>query len=712
MTRLGSPRLLFAAIVLLLIVLAVWSGAADYLSLEALKARRDELESFVAARPVIALVAFFIVYVAVAALSIPGAAVMTLAAGAIFGLWLGLVTVSFASVAGATLAFLGSRYLFRDAVKRRFGAKLDAVDQGITRDGIFYLLALRLNPIFPFFLVNLAMGLTKMPALKYAWVSQIGMLPATFVYVNAGTQLGRLDSLSDLASPQLIGSLVLLSLLPILGKLAADALRRRRIYKGFRKPKRFDRNLIVIGAGAGGLVTAYIAAAVKAKVTLIEAHKMGGDCLNTGCVPSKALIRSARLAHEMRHADRFGLPPSDPPIDFRAVIRRVKAIIADIEPADSVERYTSLGVEVLQGHADIVDPWTVEVNGQKLTSRAIVIAAGAEPVVPPIEGLGASGYLTSDTMWSALERRDCVPERLVVIGGGPIGVEMAQAFARLGAQVTLVEAGSRILPKEDEDVAEAIASHLRKEGVDLRIGYEALRISNSTLVALAGASEVEIGFDDLILAVGRKPRLKGYGLEALGLETDRTLETNDWLETLFPNIYAVGDVAGSYQFTHSASHQAWHAAVNALFGTFKRFKVDYRVLPWVTFTDPEVAHVGHNEASARDAGIGYEIVRFDLGHLDRAVTESANDGFVKLLVPPGKDKILGATIVGHNAGELIAPIALAMKHNIGLKKLLGTVHAYPTMAEANKMAAGEWRRSHQPVRILDWIERYHRWRRG
>ena len=712
MTVSTRNRLLVAAGILAVIIILVASGAADFLSLDALKARQTELADLVDERPILALVVFFLAYVAVAALSIPGAAVMTLAGGAIFGLWLGVVIVSFASVTGATLALLGSRYLFRDWVKERFGQKLDAVDRGLDRDGLLYLLAIRLNPVFPFFLVNLAMGLTRIPTLKFALVSQLGMLPATFVYVNAGTQIARLESLSDIATPQLIGSLVLLSLLPVFGKLAADFLRRQRVYKGFRKPKSFDRNLIVIGAGAGGLVTAFIAAVVRAKVTLIEGHKMGGDCLNTGCVPSKALIRSARLAHEIRHAERFGLEAADPATDFPAVMRRVKAIIAEIAPADSVERYRGLGVDVREGHGRIVDPWTVEVNGEQLTSRAIVIAAGAEPIVPRIPGIDTSGYLTSDTMWDVFAGRGSLPRRLLIIGGGPIGVEMAQAFGRFGAEVVLVEGGDRILPKEDPDVAETIAAILREEGVDLRTGHEAVRIEGKVLFARDGGREAAITFDDIILAVGRKPRLKDYGLETLGIDTDRALETNDWLETLFPNIYAVGDVAGAYQFTHAASHQAWHAAVNALFGGFKRFRVDYRVLPWVTFTDPEVAHVGHNEESARQANIACEVVRYGLDHLDRAVTESANRGFVKLIVAPGKDRILGATIVGHNAGELIAPIALAMKHNIGLKKLLGTVHAYPTMAEANKMAAGEWRKARQPERLLNLVERYHRWRRG
>ncbi len=709
---LASPRLVVAVLIVSLILFLFWSGAADYLNLDSLKARREALEALVEDRPALALAVFFLLYVAVTALSIPGAAVMTLAAGAIFGLWIGTLAASFASVAGATLAFVGSRYLFRDVVERRFGERLKAVDQGIRRDGTYYLLALRLNPAIPFFLVNLGMGLTRMPALRYALVSQIGMLPGTFVYVNAGTQLGRLESLADLASPALIGSLVLLSLLPIFGKLAADALRRRRIYKGWKRPNRFDRNLIVIGAGAGGLVTAYIAAAVRAKVTLIEAHEMGGDCLNTGCVPSKALIRSARLAHDIRHSERFGLGPLEPRIDLPSIMDRVKSIIAHIAPADSVERYEALGVDVRRGHATIVDPWTVEVGGERLTSRAIVIAAGAEPVVPGVPGLESAGSLTSDTMWDAFAGRPSLPERLAIVGGGPIGVEMAQAFVRLGVKVILIEGGERILPKEDQDAADLISAVLSREGVDLRLGNEMVAVEGKVIRTRSPAGEAEIPFDDILLAVGRKPRLKGYGLEALGLDTDRRLDTNDWLETLFPNIYAVGDVGGTFQFTHSASHQAWHAAVNALFGGFKRFKVDYRVLPWVTFCDPEVAHVGHNAQSATAAGIDHEIVRFDLSHLDRAVTESANHGFVKLLVVPGKDRILGATIVAHNAGELIAPIALAMKHKIGLGKLLGTVHAYPTMAEANKLAAGQWRRAHQPGRLLDWVEQYHRWRRG
>ena len=713
MKRPSYGRIALAALVAAAIAAALLSGLGDLLTVDALKARRAELAEALEHRPLPLMAGYFGLYIAMTALSIPGAAVMTLAGGAIFGFVRGVLLVSFASMIGATFAFLGSRYLFRDWVRRRFARQIAAIDRGIERDGTFYLLFLRLNPVFPYFMVNLAMGLTRIGVLRFALVSQIGMLPATMVYVNAGTQLAHIRTLGDILSPQLIGSLVLLSLFPLIGKFAADWLRKRRRYRGWRRPRRYNRNLIVIGAGAGGLVTAYIAAAVRAKVTLVEAGRMGGDCLNTGCVPSKSLIRSARTAHEVRTAGRFGIGAAAPEVDFSAVMARIRANIDAIAPADSVERFTALGVDVRRGHARIVDPWTVEVDGERLTTRAIVIAAGAEPIVPEVPGLTEAGYLTSDTMWEALGRRTDLPARLVILGGGPIGVEMAQAFARLGSKVSLVHRGGRILPREDEDVAAAVALALADDGVALCTGHEAVRVEDGSLVVrgTGAAREIALPFDELLVAVGRRPRLEGYGLESLGIATDGLLETNAWLETLFPNIYAVGDVAGPYLFTHAASHQGWHAAVNALFGSVKRFRVDYSVLPWVTFTDPEAAHVGHNETSARAAGIAFETVRYPFSHLDRAVAEGARQGFLKLLVEPAKDRILGASIVGHNAGETIAEITLAMKQRIGLKKLLGTVHAYPTMAEATKLAAGEWRRLHQPERLLSWVERFHRWRR-
>jgi pyruvate/2-oxoglutarate dehydrogenase complex dihydrolipoamide dehydrogenase (E3) component/uncharacterized membrane protein YdjX (TVP38/TMEM64 family) len=685
----------------------------SYLSLDALKARQSELSTLVDKRPAVAIGGFFLLYIAVTALSLPGAAIMTLAAGAIFGLLIGTVVVSFASAIGASLAFLSSRYILRDWVRSRFGKRAEAIDRGIASDGAFYLLTLRLIPAFPFFLINLAMGLTAMRLFTFYVVSQVGMLAGTIVYVNAGTQLAAIESTSDVLSPELIGSFVLLGIFPLIAKALIGWWKRRRVYKRWKQPRSFDRNLIVIGGGAGGLVTAYIAATVRAKVTLIEANKMGGDCLNTGCVPSKALIRSARAAHELRTAGIYGLEPAEPRFRFRSVMERVNAIIREIEPADSVERYTELGVDVRLGYARIVDPWTVEIDGgERLTARSIVIAAGGEPFVPDIPGLKEAGCLTSDTMWEALSAREDMPGQIVIIGGGPIGTELAQAFARLGARVTQVENGPRILPREDEEVSDFIADSLRAEDVDILTGHEAVRCEGKVLVARAGEEEVAIPFDEIIVAVGRNARLTGYGLEDLGIPTDRTVVTNDYLETLYPNIFAAGDVAGPYQFTHFAAHQAWYAAVNALFGAFRKFRTDYSVLPWVTYTDPEVAHVGLSEATAKEQGTAYEIVRYDIGHLDRAITESANRGFVKLLVQPGKDRILGATIVAHNAGEMLAEYVLAMKHGLGLNKVLGTIHAYPTMAEANKYAAGEWKKAHKPEQALRWLERYHRWRRG
>ena len=688
----------------------------NYLTLDSLKARQADLATLLDNRPLLIIGGFFLLYVATTALSLPGAVILTLAAGAIFGLWLGTLIVSFASAIGASLAFLSSRYILRGWVKARFGKRVAAIDRGIEKDGASYLLTLRLIPAFPFFLINLAMGLTTMRLVTFYFVSQIGMLPGTVIFVNAGTRLAAIDSPGDVLSPALIGSFVLLGLFPLIAKFVVGLVKRRRVYRPYRRPRSFDRNLVVIGAGAGGLVTAYIAAAVRAKVTLVEAGTMGGDCLNTGCVPSKALIRSARLAHDMRHAGEYGLASATPRVDFKAVMARIRSVIATIAPADSVERYTKLGVDVRLGHATIVDPWTVEIadregGTQRFTTRSIVIAAGAEPFVPDIPGLAESGYLTSDTMWDALAARDSVPERLTIVGGGPIGTEMAQAFARLGSAVTLVEAGPRILPNEDAEVSAFITDILRGEGVDVRTGNEAVRCEGKSLIVKFGDEETAVAFDDLIVAVGRKARLSGYGLEELGIETGKTLIVDETLKTLYPNIFAVGDVAGPYQFTHFAAHQAWYAAVNALFGGLRTFRADYTVIPWTTFTDPEVAHVGHTVATATAAGIAHDIVRYDLGHLDRAVAEGANKGFVSVLVPPGKDKILGVTIVAAQAGELLAEFVLAMKHGLGLNKILGTIHAYPTMAEANKYVAGEWKKANQPERLLKWVERYHRWRR-
>jgi pyruvate/2-oxoglutarate dehydrogenase complex dihydrolipoamide dehydrogenase (E3) component/uncharacterized membrane protein YdjX (TVP38/TMEM64 family) len=709
--------------IVFMLAIASWFllDLGDYLTLDALKAQQQQLDAFYQARPLAVIAAFFIGYVTLTALSVPGAAIMTLAAGALFGVVTGTVLVSFASSIGATLAFLASRYVLRDGVQARFGDRLQPVNAGIARDGAFYLFSLRLVPVFPFFAVNLLMGLTPIRTWTFYWVSQIGMLLGTVVYVNAGTRLAAIENPGDIASPGLIGSFAVLAALPWIARWIMGMIRARRIYARWKRPRRFDRNMIVIGAGAAGLVSSLIAATVKAQVTLVEANKMGGDCLNYGCVPSKALIKSARVAHTIRHADAYGLAQTAPQFRFRTVMERVHAVIAAIEPHDSVERYTGLGVDVRQGHARIIDPWTVEItcndgNVERLTTRAIVIAAGAEPAVPALPGLEGSGYLTSDTLWERFARLDELPRRIAVLGGGPIGCELSQAFARLGAQVFQIELGPRILPREDEDVSELARDALTASGVTVLTDHEARRIEQVGgqyhLVLRHRAKDIELPYDALIIAVGRKPRLSGYGLEDIGIETGRTVITDEYLATLYPNIFAAGDVAGPYQLTHAAAHQAWYASVNALFGQFRKFKADYRVIPWTTFIDPEVARVGLNEREAREQGIAHEVTVYPMHELDRAIAESATHGFVKVLTPPGKDRILGVTIVGDHAGELLAEYVLAMKHGLGLNKILGTIHTYPTMAEANKFAAGEWKKKHAPQTLLRLVERYHAWQRG
>ena len=712
-------KIILLGIVMIVVSVFFTLDLQHYLTLNGLKSGMDQFEIWRATSPATVGASFFLMYVIVAAFSLPGAAIMTIAAGALFGLFWGAVIASFASTIGATLAFLTARYLLRDLVQAHFGDKLKAINEGMAKDGAFYLFSLRLIPLFPFFLVNLLVGLTPISTRRYYWVSQIGMLAGTVVYVNAGTQLAKISGLADIASPGLLFSFALLGIFPLLVKRFTHFLQQRRIYAKWTKPKHFDRNLIVIGGGAAGLVSAYIAAAVKAKVTLIEAHKMGGDCLNYGCIPSKALIKSAHVAHTLKNAKLYGLENHTPVFSFRKIMARIHEVIKTVAPHDSIERYTQLGVDVVEGYATIVDPWTVEIKcndgtTQRLTARSIIIAAGARPFVPNLPGLDAVGYVTSDTLWDEFAKLDAPPARLVILGGGPIGCELAQSFARLGSQVFQIEMAPRILSREDVEVSEFAQRALEQDGVAVLTNHKALRCEQEGerkfIIVEHEGVEQQIEFDTLICAVGRVARLSGYGLEQLGIETNRTVITNEYLETLYPNIFAAGDVAGPYQFTHTASHQAWYAAVNALFGEWKKFKVDYRVIPWATFVDPEIARVGLNEQEAKEKGIAYEITRYGLHDLDRAIADSAAQGFVKVLTVPGKDRILGVTMVGGHASDLLAEFVLAMKHGLGLNKILATIHTYPTMSETNKYVAGEWKRQHAPQRVLTWLARYHSWK--
>ncbi|MDQ7016676.1 MAG: FAD-dependent oxidoreductase [Gammaproteobacteria bacterium] len=711
-TSVKKPLLLL--LMLLLIATFFFFDLQNVLNLENLKAQQQHFSDYYQQHQILTLSIFFLTYVAVTALSLPVATPLTLMGGALFGVATGSILISFASTLGATCAFWVSRFLFQDSIEKRFPTQTKKINAGIEKEGAFYLFSLRLVPLVPFFLLNLVMGLSKMASWKYYLTSQLGMLPATIVYVNAGTQLGQINNPADILSAELLLSFIALALFPFISKTLLNRWKTSRLLRAYSKPKKFDYNLIVIGAGAAGLVSTYIARAVRAKVLLIEKDKMGGDCLNTGCVPSKALIRSAKMVSYAKRGEEFGLKPHATDFRFSEVMQRVHNIIKKIEPHDSIERYQALGAEIKQGEAKISSPYTVEVNGKTFSARNIIIATGARPLVPNIAGLNKVDYLTSDTLWKITE----LPQRLLILGGGPISCELSQAFARLGSQVTQVQRSARLMRNEDVEVSELIEQKFKQEGIRVLTNHQIHSISqeNGEKIALCQhkGKTVKIAFDQILVAYGRSANTDGFGLHELKIELadNGTIKTNGFLQTNIPTIYCAGDCTGPYQFTHTAAHQAWYSAVNSLFSGIKRFQVDYRVIPWATFVDPEVARVGLNEQEAKQQNIVYEVTRYELDDLDRAIADSETAGFVKILTPPNSDKILGVTIVGTHAGELISEYILAMKHNLGLNKILGTIHIYPTLSEANKYAAGIWKKNHAPEKVLNWLEKFHIWRLG
>lgn len=710
-------------IVLLLFIAGVisiffLSDLGQYFSLTNLKNELDAFNSYYAQHKALTMAIYMAGYILVTALSLPGAVIMTLAGGALFGLLYGTLLVSFASTIGATSAFLLSRYMFKDWVEDKFSSKLSVINKGIEKEGGFYLFTLRLVPVFPFFVINLVMGITTIRTTVFYIVSQLGMLPGTIVFINAGTQLVKIETISHILSLNILLSFALLGVFPIIAKRFTAIVRQQKVFSKFSKPNVYDYNLVVIGAGAAGLVASYIAAAVKAKVALIEEYKMGGDCLNTGCVPSKALIASARLLSYARRSKEFGFERVSIDFNFADVMERIQSIVKKVAPHDSIERYTGLGVDCIQGRAKILSPFKVEVNDKILTTKNIIVATGAKPMIPDLPGLDQIPYFTSDNIWDIRT----LPKNFLVLGAGPIGCELAQGFSRLGSKVKLVQRGPMIMKKEDPDAAQIVLDRFSAEGIEVFLNHSAKSIEvykdekqgdKKQLVCDHEGKQVRIPFDEILIALGRSPNVKGFGLEELGIELTRSdhIETNEFLQTNFPNIYCSGDVHGPYLFTHTAAHESWYSAVNALFGRFKRFRVDYNIIPWATYTDPEVARVGINETDARSARLDYEMVKYGIDDLDRAIADSENYGFVKVLTLPGKDKILGVTIVGNHAADVISEFVLAMKHGIGLNKILGTIHIYPTMAEANKYAAGLWKKNHVSEKLLTWIKRYHTWMR-
>lgn len=710
----NKSKLLVAALFVIAVLAYITLDLEQYVTLEYAQSQLSTIQEYKDANFAQSAFLYFSIYLIAIALSLPAALMLTLLGGAIFGVFWGTLLVSFASTIGSTLAFLVSRFLLRDWVERKFGDYLAPINKGIERDGSFYLFSLRMVPLFPLFVVNLLMGLTKIGVVSFYLVSQIGMLTSTIVYLNAGSELSQITSLSGLVSAPVIFSLVLLGIFPLIAKLVLNSIQRNKALRKFEKPKKFDANVVVIGAGSAGLVASLITAGAKAKVILIEKHKMGGDCLNTGCVPSKSIIRSGRIMSYIKRAKEYGIDNGAGEVNFPKVMERVQGVIKTIEPHDSVERFTSLGVEVELGDAFIESPYKVRVNDRVITTRSIILSSGARPLVPPIPGLDEINYLTSDTIWTL----DELPPRLLVVGGGPIGCELAQAFSNLGSEVTQVDMADRIMPREDAEVSQLVSQAFEAQGIHLLTGHKLLKFGveagNNYMEADKGGETVRVEFDKVLLAIGRKANVEGIGLEnlELALTPQGTVEVNEYLQTSMPNIFACGDVAGPYQFTHMASFQAWFASLNAMLGGLWRSKANYRVVPWATFTDPEVARVGLSEQEAKDRCIDYELTRYEMDHHDRSLADGEAHGFIKVLTVPGSDKILGVTIVGYHAGELIGEFVFAMTHGMGLKKISAVTHIYPTLLEANKFAANAWRNERLPEKYFPYLEKFFSWRRS
>lgn len=702
-------RRILLFLVTLAIILFFALDGDDYLTLELIRTQLANFQALFDDSLLKMAGGFFLLYVAAASLSIPGTALLPLVSGALFGLGWGLLIASFASAIGASLAFLLARTLLRGFVERRFRKPLRTINRGLERDGSFYLFSLRLVPVFPFFIVNLAMGLTRLKLRTFYLVSQVGMLPSVAVYTIAGEQLSELESLADILSLEMLFSLILLGLLPLLGKRISNVARSRRERWEHRRPRAFDYDIVVIGAGCAGLTASHIASAMEARVALVDKHDMGGADVNTGSVPSKALTRAARAAQDMRAAARFGVHGNEPRIDFAEVMAYVRDAIR------AAQSHVDPGIDVIEGAAHLESPWVVRVGERRLAARHIVIATGARPKIPDLPGLECIDVLTSENLWSL----EMLPERLVILGGDSIGCELGQSFARLGSRVTLIESGPRLLAREDAEVGELLRHQLASEGIDIRthtwaIGVESDDQGNHALVAEFDGKRDVLPFDRLLVDVGRQANVSGLGLEELGIETtdEGALEVNELLQSRYTNIWACGEVCGPYPLAHVGAYQARHATINALFGEFRTFATDYHIMPVVTYVQPEIARVGLNEQEAQTQGIDYEVTRYAMTESDRALAEDATAGFVKVLTVPGRDRILGATLVGENAGEYLAEFTLAMKRGIRLGKLLDTLHPHPTFSEANRAVAAAWKRAHRHERTLRWLRRYFAWRRG
>ena len=695
-----------ALAVLIGILFVVGLLFSNHLTLESFQNSRAQIQAFTENNFGFSVVLFFVIYVFSTAVSLPGATVLTLVGGAIFGLSYGLVIVSFASTLGATLSFLLSRYFLSEWIRNRFENLFKKIDLGFKAQGGSYLFSMRLLPIFPFFVVNALMGLTRISTFQFFIISQIGMLPGTFLYVWAGTELGQVTTLTGLFTPQIFFAFTLLALFPFIMQFLIKFYRTQKLYSKFKKPETFDYNIVVIGAGAAGLVSTAIARAVKAKVAIIESHKMGGDCLNYGCVPSKALIHASQSFHRRK----TGIGPLSES-DFLKVKNHIQKSIQTIEPHGSAERFVGLGADVFQGAAQIQSPWEVLVNGKILRTKSIIVASGASPFIPNIAGVESVHAMTSESIWNLAR----LPKKLIVVGGGPIGCEISQSLSKLGVEVVLVERSERLLANDVGAASEVVLKNLMNDGVVVKFGSEIHSFPSSNLVRIKSldGSTTDEAMDCVFFAIGRRPRTENFGLEELGIEIAKngTVVHNDLLQTKYENIYVCGDVAGPLQLTHVAGHQAWYATVNSLFSPFKTFKQDLSVIPRCTFTSPEVASVGATETELVNSNTEFEVTHYPLTTFDRAVCDQATDGFIRIITGKKSDTILSVTIVAPRAGEMIAEFALAMRWKLGLKKILATVHAYPTWSDANKMAALSWQKNNVPHKLVALSEKFHEWKR-
>ncbi len=689
------------------------------------------------------LVLLAAVYVVACVLFVPGS-ILTLGAGAVFGLVKGFIAVSVGSVLGAAAAFLVGRTVARGWVERKVAGspRFRAIDRAVGANGFQIVLLTRLSPLFPFNLLNYAFGLTRVPLGTYILASWIGMVPGTLMYVYLGTAIGDLARLSAGGAADeggtlrtvlfYVGLAAAVVVTVVITRIARKALRQAVCEEGparlagptevsaasraaplapadaandelvrnvhppdWVNPEPAPRyNLVVIGAGTAGLVTAAGAAGLGAKVALVERHLMGGDCLIAGCVPSKALLRAARAWAEVRDAGAFGVEvPPGARVNFPAVMERMRRLRASLSPTDSAARFRGLGVDVFFGSARFAGPDTVEVAGRTLHFRKAVIATGTRPRRPDVPGLDEIGYLTNETVFFLTE----LPARLAVIGAGPVGCELAQAFARFGAAVTLVGNQPQVLPREDADAAGRVARSLERDGVRLLLGAKVMaagrRGADKFVHVEAAGGSTELLVDDILAGVGRSPNVEGLNLGAAGVDydPDKGVHVNDRLRTSNRRIYAAGDVCSPSKFTHAADALARIVIRNALF--LGRARVSALVIPWCTYTDPEVARVGLNEQEARQQGVVVQTFVQELRHVDRAVLDGAPEGMVKLLVRKGTGRLVGATVVAPHAGEMIGELTLALAGRLGLGTLANTILPYPTQAEAIKKGGDAYQRT-------------------